>query len=64
MITVNPGTILKGRMDDIGFYHQVLIDELRRVGVVGVDTPYFGCYQIDLVEFFLLEKSLYFRLAL
>ena len=51
-------------MDDIGFYHQVLIDELRRVGVVGVDTPYFGCYQIDLVEFFLLEKSLYFRLAL
>jgi len=44
--------VLVGRVDDIGLDHQVLVDEVGWVGVVGVDAPYFGCCQVDLVWFF------------
>ena len=36
------------RVDHVSLHHQVLVDELGRVGVVGVDAAYFGCGQVDL----------------
>jgi hypothetical protein len=35
--------ILMGSVDDVGLDHQILVDEVGWVGVVGVDAPYFCC---------------------
>jgi hypothetical protein len=35
--------VLVSCMDDVGLDHQVLVDEVGWVGVVGVDAPYFCC---------------------
>ena len=39
-----------GGVDDVGLDHQVLVDELGRIGVVGMDAADLGCRQIDLVD--------------
>ncbi len=44
-------------MDDIGFHHQVLINKLGRVFVVGVDTANFGSRQNHLIGFFGLHEG-------
>ena len=46
-------------VDDVGFDHQVLVDELGRVGVVGVDATDLGCCKVNLIRFFCLEESPY-----
>ena len=38
------------RLDDIGLHHQVVVDEVRRVGTVGVDAPDQGGRQDHLVR--------------
>ena len=38
-----------GGVDDVGFDHQVLVDEFGRIGVVGVDAADLGGGQVDLV---------------
>ena len=40
-----------GRADDVGFHNHVVIDELRRVDVVGHDPAHFGCSQEDVAGF-------------
>ncbi len=42
----------KGRVNHIGLDHQVLVDELGRVGVVGVNAAHLGCGQVHLVGLF------------
>jgi hypothetical protein len=37
---LHPGQV--GGVDDIGLDHQVFVDELRRIGVVGVDAADLG----------------------
>lgn len=49
-------TALAGRMNYIGLHNQIFEDELRRIGVVGMDTADFGRSQIHLVWFFSLHK--------
>ena len=39
-------------LDDVGFDHQVFVDELRRVGVVGVDAADLGSGEVDLFGLF------------
>jgi hypothetical protein len=46
-----------GFVDDVGFDHQVLVDEFRRVGVVGVDAANLGGGEVDLVGLFGFEKG-------
>ena len=46
-------------MDDVGFDHHVLVDELSGVSVVGVDAADLGSSKVDLVWLFRLEESPY-----
>ena len=50
---------MKSRLDDVGLHHQVLVDEVGRVGVVGMNAADFGSGQVDLVGFFLGEEGLH-----
>lgn len=45
------------RMNDIGFDHQIFVDEFRRIGIVGVNPSNLGRGQIDLFNLPLLEKA-------
>jgi hypothetical protein len=45
-------------MGNVGPHHQVLIDELGRIGVVGMDAAHFDGGQVHLGGLFGLEKCL------
>src|SRR5450830_1511801 len=45
-------------MDDVGLHHQVLVNELGQIGVVGMNAAYFGGGQIHLVWLFGFKKCL------
>ncbi|MDT4839327.1 hypothetical protein FQZ97_731150 [compost metagenome] len=47
----------KGGVDHVGFHHQVLVDEVGGVGVVGVDAADLGRGQIHLLRFDLREEG-------
>ena len=49
--------VAKRRLNHVGLDHQVLVDEVGRVGVVGVDTAYLGGGQVDLVWAFGFEEG-------
>ncbi|MCY1223637.1 hypothetical protein D9M69_537210 [compost metagenome] len=51
-------TLMRG-LDDIGLNHQILVDEVRRVGVVGKNPTYLGRSQIHLGNLVLLEEGPY-----
>ena len=51
--------VLKSRVNHVGLHHQVLVDELGRVGVVGVDAAYFGSGQVDLGGLLFFKESLH-----
>ncbi|BDU57276.1 hypothetical protein LMORI2_02580 [Limnohabitans sp. MORI2] len=51
--------ILKRSLDDVGLHHEVLIDEVSRVDVVGMNATYFGCSQVHLRGFFCREERLH-----
>ena len=53
----------KGRFNHIGLHHQVLVDEVCRVCVVGVDAAHLGCGQIHLIGFAFCEKGLHLGLV-
>ena len=53
-----PGFVNHIRLD-----HHVPVDELGRIGVVGVNTPDFRCCEIDLVRSFRFEECPYGRLV-
>ncbi len=46
-----------GGLDEVGLDHQVLIDEIGRVGIVGVDAADPGGGQIDLVDGLVGEEA-------
>ena len=46
-----------GGLDDVGLNHQVFVDELRRIGVVGVDAAHLGRCEVNLRWLFVLEKG-------
>lgn len=54
---------LSGCVDDVGFHHQVLVDEFGRVGVVGMNATHLGCSQVDLIGLFCGEKFAHCRLV-
>ena len=45
-------------MDDVGFDHQVLVEKLCPVNIVGMDSTHFRRGQIDICGLFLLKKSI------
>ncbi len=49
----------KCRVNHVGLHHQVLVDELGRVGVVGVDAADFGGGQVHLGGLFLCKEGLH-----
>ena len=49
-------TVLVGRVDYVALDHQVLVDELGGIFVVGVDAPNLGRSQVDLIDLLLLEE--------
>lgn len=49
-------------MDDIGLYHQVIIEEFRTKCVVGMYAAYFGGREEHVFGFFLAEEMGYCRL--
>ena len=51
-----------GGLDDIRLDHQVLVDELGRVGVVRVDSAHLRGGKINLVGFFRSEERTHSRL--
>ena len=51
-----------GGMNDIGFYHQIVVDKLGGEGIVGQYAAHFGGGEKDIFGFFLLEKVLHFIL--
>ena len=46
-------------MNDVGLDHQIVMDELGRIGVVGMDAPYLGGCQNDVFRFFGGEEGLH-----
>lgn len=48
----------EGGVDDVGLDHQIFVDKLRRVGVVGMDAADSGRGEIDLVGLFFFEEFL------
>ena len=44
-------------MDHVALDHQILVDELGRVGVVGMDAAHLGSSEIDLVDALALEEG-------
>ena len=48
-----------GFVNDVGFDHHVLVDEFRRVGVVGVDATDLGSGQVNLVGLFGFKEGAY-----
>ena len=50
-------------LNQVGLHHQVLVDEVGTVGVVGMNTPHLGCSDEQIVGLFGLQKSLYLGLA-
>ena len=46
-------------VDDIGLYHQVVVEELRSKCVVGVYTTHFGGREEHVIGFFLAEEMGY-----
>lgn len=55
--------VLVGCMYDIGLDHQIFVDELRRIGVVGKDAADLGGCQKYVVRVFLGEKGIHRLLA-
>lgn len=49
----------ESRVNHVGLHHQVLVDELGRVGVVGVDAAYFGGGHVNLGGLFLGKEGLH-----
>ncbi len=49
--------VAKGSIDDVGFNHQIVVNELGGVGVVGVYSAHLGSGQVDLIRFLGMEKS-------
>ncbi len=43
-------------MDDVGLHHQVLIDEIGAVGVIGVDAADLGGRQKNIFRSFVFKK--------
>ncbi|MCY1293835.1 hypothetical protein D9M68_575460 [compost metagenome] len=52
-----------GGLDEVGLDHQVLVDEVGRIAVVGMNAAHLGRRQIDLVDAMDLEIVLYLRLV-
>ena len=46
-------------VDDVGFDHQVLVDEIRRECVIGMNTTDAGSGQHDIIHWGLFEKLLH-----
>jgi hypothetical protein len=51
--------VVESSVNHVGLNHQVLIDEVSRVGVVGVNAAHLGCGHVDLVGLFLGEEGLH-----
>jgi hypothetical protein len=47
-----------GGMNDIRLHHQVLVDELSRKGIVGVNTTNPGGSKVNLVRLFFRKKTI------
>ncbi len=54
--------MLKGCMNGIAFYHQVLIEEIRTIGVVGINTSHSRCCDKDIIGFVCLKPIVYILL--
>ena len=52
-------TMGMGGVYDVGLHHEVVINKLSRVGVVGVNAAHLGCGQVHVVWLFLLKKLLH-----
>lgn len=46
-------------MNDVALHHEVVVNDVCRVGVVGVNTAYFCHSQIHLGGFYLSEEGLH-----
>ena len=54
--------IPEGRMNNVRFNHQVLIDELRRVGIVSVNTAHTTSSYKHELRSLVFEKTIYILL--
>ena len=52
-----------GFVDDVGFHQQVVVDEVGRIGIVGVDAADLGRRQVDLVDALAAEECAYLSLV-
>jgi hypothetical protein len=52
-----------GGMHHIGLHHQVVVDEISRVGVVGVNATNFGRREVHLRGPLLVKQGLHCRLV-
>ena len=59
--SLDPGP--PGLVDDIGLDHQIDVDELGRIGVVGMDAADLGGGQDHMVDFLMAEKIPHRRLT-
>ena len=55
--------MLMRRVNDVALDHHVLVDEIRRVGIVRHNTPHFRRRQIDLVNA-RVGKEIFYRTAI
>lgn len=51
--------VLEGCLNHVGLHHQVLVDEVGWVGVIGMDAADLGRGQVHLGGLFLFEEFLY-----
>ena len=57
----HPGFV--GAVDDVGFDHQVVVDEFSTIGVIGIDAADFCSSKNDIVRAFLGKEFFYVGLA-
>jgi hypothetical protein len=55
--------VVERRIDDVRLHHQVLVDEIGRIRIVGVDPPDLGGSQVDHLRLFGREERPYSALV-
>jgi len=49
-------------MEYVGLNDKIIVDEISRVSIIGVDASHFGCSQEDIFRSLTLEKVVYVSL--
>jgi len=52
-----------GTVDNVGLDHQIIVEKLGPIGVIGLNATHFGCCQENIVRLFLGKELIDSRLV-